>query len=169
MKTFANTLVAMTLAMAIPGAPAWAQQAAATVGMQVVDTNGDVVGTVSGLMDDHLMLKTDKHVIHLPTTSFTPSDGKLLFGMTQAQINAAFEEAEAKAAASLVAGATVKGAAGAVVGTLDSIDDQFATIKLETGKLVKIPRTGIAGSAEGAVIGLSAAELEAQLEAQPEA
>jgi hypothetical protein len=99
----------------------------------------------------------------LPRTSFTPDNGKLLFGMTQAALNAAFEKSRAEAEAQLVAGAVVKGSAGTRVGTIDTIDAEFATIKLDSGKLVRIPRSGVAGSPDGAVIGMTAAQLEAQV------
>ena len=70
----------------------------------------------------------------------------------------------AEANAALVAGAIVKGAGGTRVGMLESIDAEVATIKLDSGKLVRIPRAGIVGSSDGAVIGLTAEQLAAQLE-----
>ena len=38
------------------------------------------------------MIKTDKHEALLPKASFTVDGGKLLFAMTQAQLNAEIEE-----------------------------------------------------------------------------
>jgi hypothetical protein len=111
------------------------------------------------------VIKTDRHEVRLPKSSFTLDQGKLLFGMTQAELNAAGDKSVADAAAALVAGATVKGSDGESVGTIDSIDAEFATIKLTSGKQVRVPRTGLGASAEGAVIGMTAAQLEAQ--AQP--
>ncbi len=47
--------------------------------------NTDVIqGTL-----DMLILKTDKHEVQLPLSSFTANQGKLLFGMTAEQLNAA--------------------------------------------------------------------------------
>ena len=163
MRLFFSKLAIATLVLAAPLAPAAAQTSvAATAGMQVVDTNGGVVGTVTGVMGDLIMVKTDRHEVHLPKASFTPHQGKLLFGMTQAELNAATDTSLAEAAAALAVGATVKGSGGASIGTIDAIDAEFATIKLTSGKLIRIPRTGLGASAEGAVIGLTAAQLEAQ-------
>ena len=155
MRSSLSTLAIVSIFLAAP-------LAAQTAGMQVVDAKGGVVGTVSGVMGDHVVVKTDRHEVRLPKASFTVDQNKLLFGMTQAELNAATDKSLAEAAAALVVGATVKGSAGATVGTIDAIDTEFATIKLASGKLVRIPRTGLGASAEGAVIGLTADQLEAQ-------
>jgi len=161
MRPFLSKLATFSIVIAAPLAPLAAQ----SVGMQVVDPKGAAVGTVSGVMGDDVVIKTDRHEVRLPKSSFTLDQGKLLFGMTQAELNAAGDKSVADAAAALVAGATVKGSDGESVGTIDSIDAEFATIKLTSGKQVRVPRTGLGASAEGAVIGMTAAQLEAQ--AQP--
>jgi hypothetical protein len=81
--------------------------------------------------------------------------------MTQAELNAAVEKDQAAAEASLAVGAPVKDSAGASAGTIEAIDAEFVTLKLASGKSVRLPRNGIAGSSNGAVIGLAAADLEA--------
>ena len=158
MRPLRSTFALFSIVLAAP----LSQVAAQTPGMQVVDTNGGVVGTVSGVMGDLVVVKTDRHEVSLPKASFTPDQGQLLFGMTQAELNAATDKSLADVAAALVAGATVKGSGGQSVGTIDAIDAEYATIKLTSGKLVRIPRSGLGASAEGAVIGLTAAQLEAQ-------
>ena len=155
MRPYLSKLAIVSLLLAAP-------LAAQTAGMQVVDPKGGVVGTVSGVMGDHVVVKTDRHEVRLPKASFTVDQGKLLFGMTQAELNAATDSSLAAASAALVAGAAVKGPAGESVGTIDSIDAEFATIKLASGKLVRIPRSGLGASADGAVIGMTATQLEAQ-------
>ena len=82
--------------------------------------------------------------------------------MTQAQLNAETEKSLAAAAASIAAGATVKGTGGAIVGTIDAVDADTVTIKLQSGLLIRVPRSGIAPGTDGVVVGLTAAELEAQ-------
>jgi len=149
-------LAAMTLA-----APSIAQ----TARMQVVDTTGGAVGTVVSVSGDNVVIKTDKHQVALPKTSFTAHEGKLLFGMTQAQLNAETEKSLAAAAASIAAGATVKGSAGSVVGTIDTLDAESVTIKLQSGSLIRVPRSGVAAGGDGVVVGLTAEELEAQASA----
>ena len=111
--------------------------------------NGDVV-----------TVKTDKVDATLGKGSFAQQDGKLYIGNTQAELNALVEQTNAAAAASLAVGAPVKDSGGAAVGTIEAIDAEFVTLKLASGKSVRIPRSGIAGSANGAVVGLTAADLE---------
>lgn len=110
---------------------------------------------------EFVILRTDKHEARLPKTSFTAHNGGFIMAMTQAQVNQAIEEATAQASANLVAGAQVTGTGGAGVGTIESIDGEFVTLKLTSGKLVRLPRNGIAPGPNGAVIGMTAAELEA--------
>ena len=111
--------------------------------------NGDVV-----------TVKTDKVEANLGKASFAQQDGKLYIGNTQAELNALVEKTNAAVEASLAVGAPVKDSAGAAVGTIEAIDTEFVTLKLASGKSIRIPRNGIAGSAEGAVVGLTAADLE---------
>lgn len=159
--------LAISIAFALPLASANAQAPAGiSVGMQVTDVNGGIVGTVTGLQGENLMIRTDRHDALLPKTSFTPAEGKLLFGMTAAELNAEIDKSLAAADAAVVAGATVKGTAGTAVGTLDAVDAETATIKLASGKSIRVPRSGIRGDADGSVlIGLTAEQLEAQVEA----
>lgn len=157
------------MAAILPAAPAIAQAGGISVGMQVVDVSGGAVGTVTAMKGDVLTVKTDRYEVALPTNSFTPNEGKLLFGMTQAALNAATEKTLAEANAALVVGATVKGSGGTRVGILEAIDADLATIKLDSGRLVQMPRSGIVGSADGVIIGLTAEQLEAQLGSSTEA
>jgi len=152
-----------SLALAAPLSPALAQASGGfAVGTQVTDANGGPVGTVTAVSGDVVTIKTDKFETNLAKSSFAEQDGKLLVGMTQAELNAAIEKDKAAADASLAVGAPVKDSAGGAVGMIGAIDAEFVTIKLASGKSVRLPRNGIAGSANGAVIGVTAADLEAQ-------
>ena len=122
-----------------------------------------ISGVVTAVNGDVVTIKTDRLETNLSKSSFAQSEGKLLVGMTQAELNATIEKDKAAAEASLAVGAPVKGSAGTEVGTIEAIDAEFVTLKLASGKSIRIPRAGIAGSATGAVIGLTAAELEAQV------
>jgi hypothetical protein len=146
------------LALAAATVPA---MAAVTAGAVVKDTSGGVVGTIVKVEGDQLTLKTDKHEVRLPVASFTATDGGALFGMTQAQLNAEVDKTAAAAAAQIVVGATVKGAAGATVGTIEALDAQLVTLKLTSGKSVRLPRSAVGGGPTGPVIGLTAEEIEA--------
>ncbi len=137
------------------------------VGMAVVDSQGGAVGTITAVSADTLTVKTTRHQAELPKSSLTISEGKALFGMTQAELEASIERTlAAKAEAALKVGATVKGKDGASVGTIDALDAGNVTIRLASGPRISIPRSGIAVDAEGnGAIGLTAAELEAQIRA----
>jgi preprotein translocase subunit YajC len=145
----------------LAASPAAAQNAI-NVGMQVTDASGGLVGTVKEVQGTNVLIHTDKHDALLPKTSFSVANGKLLFGMTQAQLDAEIEKNLAAANAAIVAGAAVKGLGGAQVGTIDSLADGKATITLQDGKKIAVPQEGLRGNADGSVtIGLSAAQLQA--------
>ena len=163
MNRFFSTLAAAALFAASPAAPAFAQASAGiAVGMPVTDAQGGAVGVISAIKGDNVMVRTDKHEALLPASSFRNDNGKLLFGMTRAQLNAEIEKGLAAAQASLAAGATVVGLQGTPVGVIESISEQNATIKLASGRTVTVPLTGLRGNPNGSVtLGLTAAQLEA--------
>ena len=161
MKLVLRSIAVLSLTVAAPMAPSIAQNA----GTPIVDTSGGGVGTVVRVDGANIVIKTDQHEVALPKTSFTAHEGKLLFGMTQAQLNAEVEKSKAEAAKSIAAGATVKGSSGAVVGTIEAMDDDTITIKLASGSLVRVPRSGVAAGNGEVVIGLTAEELQAQVPA----
>jgi hypothetical protein len=153
--------VAFAIASLALSGPAFAQTDGFAVGAQVLDSSGNPVGTVTAVNGEVVTVKTDKLDASLGKASFASQDGKLYIGMTQAELNAAVEKDKAAAEASLVVGAAVKDGAGAAVGTIEAIDAEFVTLKLASGKSVRLPRSGVAGSANGAVVGASLADLEA--------
>lgn len=128
-------------------------------GMQVVDSIGGAVGVVTAIKGDALILKTDKHEVQLPLSSFTASDGKLLFGMTAAELNAETEQALAAVNAAVAVGAQVYGSDGTLAGQIESLDDSMVTIKLTSGDLVRLPRSGVGGAENGAVLGVTTEQL----------
>jgi hypothetical protein len=153
-----------TLAILLLAASPAAAQAQDTIspGMQVTDPSGGSVGTVKAVQGTNLLVHTDKYDALLPKTSFTVASGKLLFGMTQAQLDSEIEKNLAASSAAITAGAVVKGLGGAKVGTIDSVADGKATITLEDGKKIAVPQQGLRGNADGSVtIGYSADQLEA--------
>ncbi|WP_300975289.1 hypothetical protein [Sphingomonas sp. LHG3406-1] len=152
--------IALALAAATSMTAVAQTPASISPGLQVVDPAGNPVGTVASVNGDQLIVRTDKHEVLLPASSFTPNQGRLIFALTRDQLNAQTDQAKAEANAKLVAGVSVYGASGTLAGTIDAIDDQSVTLKLTTGKLVRLPRAGIAPSDKGATLGISAAELQ---------
>jgi preprotein translocase subunit YajC len=80
-------------------------------------------------------------------------------------LNAEVEKNLAAAAALIASGANVKGSAGAVVGTIDAVDAEFVTLKLQSGALVRLPRNAVAAANGEVAIGMTAEELQAQVAA----
>jgi preprotein translocase subunit YajC len=165
MRLILGTLTAVGIAMA---SPAVAQaQAGIMPGMQVTDSSGGAVGMVAAVKGDNLLVRTNKHEVMLPKTSFTVAKGKLLFGMTQAQLDAEVEKGMAAANAAIVAGATVKGVGGSQLGTIDTVADGQVTITLQDGKKIAVAQEGLRGNPDGTVtIGYSAAQLEALVQSE---
>lgn len=168
MRLIVGTLAAAAIAVA---SPALAQaQAGINVGMKITDASGGAVGTVSGIKGDNILVKTDKHEVLLPKSSFTVGQGKLLFGMTQAQLDAEIEKTAAAASAAIATGATVKSVDRAAVGTIESVADGKVTIALSGGQKIQVEQSGVRGNADGTVtVGLTSTQLQAQVQAQPAA
>jgi len=155
MRLILGTFAALGVALATPAA-------AQSVGMQVVDTAGAPVGTVTDVKGDNIQVKTDKHEALLPKASFTLNNGKLLFGLTQAQLNSKIEESAAASAKAIVAGATLNGSTGATLGKIEAVENGQVTISLDSGKRIQIPVSGLRGNADGTVtIGYTAERLQA--------
>jgi preprotein translocase subunit YajC len=163
MRLIFGTFAAVGIALAVPAAPALAQaQAGISVGTQVTDASGAPVGSVTAIEGANLKVKTDKHEALLPRASFRVSGNKLVIGLTQAQLDSEIEKNLAAANAAIAAGATVKGAGGTPVGTIEAVADGKVTIALQDGKKTAVPQQGLRGNADGTVtIGYSAAQLEA--------
>ena len=85
--------------------------------------------------------------------------------MTRDQLNAETERALAAASAKIAAGAAVSDAAGGAVGTITAVDAQWVTVKLVSGTEVRLPRSAVAPGPNGAVVGDTAAQLEAAAKA----
>lgn len=163
---FVLTFLSVSTALATPGqTQARAVPSTIASGMVVNDTAGGVVGTVQTIEGDYLIIETDKHKAKLPKASFTLSDGALLFGLTQAQLDASIEAELAEAAKKIVAGASVIGSAGTVAGTIDSVDKDLFTLKLTTGELVRLPLNAVVPSEKGLMLGITADQLQAAVSA----
>ena len=163
MRLIIGTIAALGLAVTAPAA-------AQSVGMKIVDTAGAPVGAVTAINGDNIQIKTDKHEALLPRSSFTLADGKLLFGMTQAQLDAQIDASAAASQKAIVAGATVNGASGAALGKIEAVDNGQVTISLSSGKRIAVPGNALRGNADASVtIGYTAEQLEALLNASASA
>ncbi len=148
-------------------APALAQSAL-RVGATVTDPQGGTVGTITAINGPNLTLRTDRHEAQLPVTSFTATESAVLFGMTQAALNAAIEAAEARAQAAFAVGAVVRDRDGAELGPIQALDAETVTIRLSNG-LVRLPRSALAAGPQGLVTGATLAELQSHAVPAPAA
>ncbi|MET0269765.1 MAG: hypothetical protein ABW173_04970 [Sphingomonas sp.] len=145
------------------GAPA-ASAPSVSAGQTVYDTAGGEVGKVSKVDGGNAVIATGAHEVGLPLTSFASGEKGPIIAMTRDQLNAAAAgasaEAAAKTAASVTAGAAVKDTAGAEVGTIKSVEGQFAL--LDTTKVqVRLPLTAFAAQGGGLVVGMTKSQIEA--------
>jgi preprotein translocase subunit YajC len=160
MRFFPTVLMIASFTCVEPAAGAIRTSAASKVispGTQVVDVAGNAVGTVQSVHGPELIIKTDRHEVRLPARSFTPDKGKLVFGMTRQALNQATDAMLAKA---LLPGSDVRGRNGGLVGQIEAINEQFVTVELETGQSIRLPRSSIAPGTDGAVLGITVAELQ---------
>jgi hypothetical protein len=157
MRKLSATVAFIAIAMTA-GSPVLAQ----SVGMSIVDASGASVGTVTAIRGENVQVKTDKHEALLPKSSFTLANGKLLFGMTQAQLDSQIETSAAASQAAIVAGSTVKGINGTDVGKLDTVENGQVTITLASGKRLQLPISGVRGNSDGTVtVGYTAEQIDA--------
>jgi hypothetical protein len=157
-----HVIVAAGLALASPVfAQAPAPQVAA--GTAITGPAGQPVGTVVSVVGTDAVVRTDKYDVRVPIASMRVDAKGAVIGMTRDQLNAGIEDALAKVNQLLVVGAPVYDPAGGNVGNVDLIEDQFVTLKLPSGKSVRLARSGFSMGRHGLLIGLTAAQIEAQL------
>lgn len=161
---FVITASAMALAapaMAQDKGPAKAATSSSTSPMLVVDTAGEHVATVLGMSETMFKIQTDKHIIELPSSSFAfGEDGNFILALSQAELNAEYEAGIRAIEESVSVGAPVVDVDLVAAGTIEAMDDETATIRLVSGKVVRVPLNGITKRAEGAILGYRNADLE---------
>ena len=131
-----------------------------TVGATVYDTTGNVVGTVDSVNGDVAVVATGKNKVGIPLTSFGKGDKGPLLAMTRDQLDQAAAGAKAQQAASVTQGATVMDSQGVTIGTVKSVDSQYALVDMQ-GTEVKLPLSAFATRDNGLMLGMTKAQLEA--------
>ena len=151
--------------------PALAQPVTAAtvqVGANIEDQSGAAVGTIARIDGENVAIRTDKHEVLVPAASLAKIETGYLVGATREQLNASAEQALAAAQALVTVGATVNDSQGAAIGTISALDTEFATVKLASEDEIKLPRASLAPTPTGPVIGMTLADLQAQLSASAE-
>lgn len=151
-----------------PQAQTSAQATAPTVGATIYDSAGVSIGTVEQVTPQAVVVNTGAGRVSLPPTSIGPGPQGLRIALTKAQVDAAAQQAQAGAQqqlqAALTPGASIRGAGGAVVGTVKSADAQTVTMTTDRGD-VQLPVSGFGMGPNGPVIGLTSAQLDAAIAA----
>jgi preprotein translocase subunit YajC len=133
----------------------------------VLDTAGGTVGTIESVDGDFVVLATSKSKVRLPKTSFAMGPNGPVIAMTATQIDAAVAQAApppqaAASKAEVTQGAAVADMQGGSVGTVATVDAQFATVQLASGGKVRLPITAFgAGTNGGLRIAMTAQQLSA--------
>jgi preprotein translocase subunit YajC len=147
--------------------PTAAPAGALTAGAKVLDTSGGTVGTIDSIGGDYAVLATTKSKVRLPKTSFASGPNGPVIAMTAAQIDAAAAQAApaqtaAAAKPNVAQGAAVTDMQGGAVGTVASVDGQFATVQLASGTKVRLPVSAFAAGENGGLkIAMTAQQLGA--------
>lgn len=166
MKRFWSALAAVSwlcaaLPAAAPAAPSPRQSGPAiAVGAAVVDDSGNPVGNIVSLQGDDVIVRTDRHEARIPRSSLWSSRGRLILSMTRAQLNAAIDRLAPAPPVEIAAGVVVRGAGGAVAGTIEAVQQDHVILRLNTGERASLPRSAVGTNAEGAVISITAEELQ---------
>ena len=136
-------------------------------GAKVLDTSGGTVGTIESIDGDFVVLATSKSKVRLPKTSFALGPNGPVIAMTAAQIDAAVAQAApapqaAAAKPDVTQGAAVADMQGGAVGTIATVDAQFATVELASGGKVRLPVTAFGAGSNGSLrIAMTAQQLNA--------
>ena len=155
--------VAPSIALA-QAAPAANVAESLATGTMVYDPQGGEVGTIDSVSADAIVLDTGTSKATLPRSAFGTSPKGPTVSATKAQIDAAVANAMAEAnqalEAALVAGAEVRGQAGAVVGTVGEVSGDNVILERPEGA-VSLPKSMFAANNGKPVLKMTAGELEA--------
>ena len=154
-------LATPVLAQTNAAAPAPAAAGASvTAGATVYDTEGGIVGTVDSVNGNVAVIATGTNKVGIPLASFGPGEKGPRIAMTRDQLNQAAAGAKAEQKAAVTQGATVVDSAGVQIGTVSSVDAQYAVVDMTSAK-VKLPLTAFATKDSGLMVGMTKAQLEA--------
>jgi hypothetical protein len=157
---FRQHLCVSLLASALLLAPAAVSAQGIVVGTSVTDTQGGAVGTITAVEGDTVVLRTDRHEVRLPAASFTATATGALFGVTRDHLNADLDRMQAQASQAFAVGSNLIDRNGAVVGPVTALDSESVTVKIGEAVL-RLPRTALAPSPQGLVVGATLTELQA--------
>ena len=170
-RIYSIVIAGLLSATATTGASAQASTAASTtasttVGATVYDTTGGIVGTVSSVTPDAVVISTGAHDVAVPPASVGAGAKGPTMAMTKVQLDAAFVQQQDQAAAAMkaqmVPGAAVFSSSGDTqLGTIKVADAQYVTLTTTKGGEAKLPIAGFSTGPKGLIIGMTAAQFDA--------
>lgn len=185
MKYISLALAGVALSAAAPlmaqDAPASGQATAGataakpnvTAGASVADASGGAVGTIESVSGDNAIVSTGTAKATLPLSAFAQGPNGLMIGMSKADLEAAVAKATggaqtaangATAPVSITVGADVSDTKGGKVGTVTAVAGNMVTVATAASK-AQLPKTAFAQGANGLMIAMTAAELDAAAKA----
>lgn len=142
------------------------------VGGTVYDPEGGEVGTIESLVGGNVVISTGTNSATLGSNAFVQGPKGPVIGMTKAQLDAAVEEAAAKAQAAkdaaLVPGAEVSSSDGVVIGTVDKIEGDNVFLKLADGAIT-LQKEHLNAGADGLKLFMTAAQFQSAVSAAQQA
>ena len=151
-------------AAAFVSVAAMAVDPAIKAGAAVVDPTGGAVGTIDAVNGDLVVVNTGSNRVNVPASSFGIGETGLVISLTRAELDAAADQAKAKAQADLkamlVPGAVIHGSDGLTLGTIESVDVSHVTLALPEGQKAKLPIAAVAQGDKGLTIAMTSTQLK---------
>jgi rRNA processing protein Gar1 len=132
------------------------------VGASVVDQSGAPVGTIESVTGGNAVISTGTAKAAVPASSFAQGPNGLVIGITKADLEA--QVSKASTPQQIAAGMAVSDAQGGAVGKVDAVSGDLVTVATANAK-AQLPKSAFAQGANGLVIGMTAAQLEAAAKA----
>jgi len=169
------TTLAAAAALAVAGlsAPAFAQDAAPTVGATVFGPDGAEVGTIEKVEGENVVVNTGTLTATLPAEVLGAGEKGPTIGWNKAELEAAVTEANQQAEAALQAAlavdAEVYSSDGQLLGKVKELTDEAAVVTLANDGLASLPKSQFALQADKLTFLATAADVEAAVAAQAQA
>ncbi len=158
----------MTPGVALAQDAAEASAPSLAVGATVYDSQGGEVGTIEKVAGQAVIVYTGTNRATLGANAFVKGPKGPVIGMTKAQLDAAVEQAAAKAdaamAAALVPEAEIRSQDDVVVGKVEKIDGDDVIVALEDGAIT-LKKEHLTTDANGLKLFMTAAQFHAAVDA----
>lgn len=140
-----------------------------SVGTTVYDPQGGEVGSIEKIVGGNVVVFTGKNRATLGAASFVKGPNGPVIGMTREQLDAAIEQAAAKAdaamAAALLPGAEVRSNDGVVVGSVQKIEGDNVVVDLTGEGAITLKKEHLTVDDNGLKLFMTAQQFQAAVDA----